>query len=234
MESSNLTSKRESLISGRTRIKVCGITDQKEAIEIVKVGVDALGFIFAAQSPRKIDTDKAREIIRQLPPFVDAVGVFVNEDAKVVEKIIRYCRLTMVQLHGEETPGYCKEISCRVIKVFRIGPSMASLGQKLYEPYQGKVSAFLLDTFHEKMAGGTGQTFDWNLLEQLRPPGPMILSGGLSPENVGAAIAKVRPFAVDVNSGVEIKPGRKDIARVKQFVEEVIKADASRLPFQGN
>ena len=233
MEAGNFSTKWESGTSGRTRIKVCGITDQHEANEIVRAGVDALGFIFAAQSPRKIEPDKAREIVRQLPPFVDAVGVFVNEDAKVVGEIIQYCRLTMVQLHGEEPPDYCEKVPCRVIKAFRIGPSVASRGQTLYEPYQGKVSAFLLDTFHERMAGGTGKTFDWNLLEQLRPPGPLILSGGLSPENVGAAIAEVRPFAVDANSGVEIEPGRKDIARVNRFVEEVKKADATRATASG-
>ena len=232
MDSKRLHANKESWASGRTRIKVCGITDQDEANEIVKVGADALGFIFAAQSPRRIEPDKAREIIRQLPPFVDAVGVFVNEEAEVVNEIVQYCRLTMVQLHGEETPAYCEGISCRVIKALRIGPAVASLGQSLYEPYHDKVSAFLLDTFHEKMAGGTGQTFDWNLLEQLRPPDPMILSGGLSPENISAAVGKVRPFAVDVNSGVEFEPGRKDIARVKQFVQEVIKADAARMTEQ--
>lgn len=215
-------------MDGRTRIKVCGITDLAEAKAIVDTGIDGLGFIFAEGSPRKIEPERAKEIVKTLPPFVDAVGVFVNEDAEVVGEIVQYCNLTMVQLHGDESPGYCELMSCRVIKVFRVKNEMAISSQNLYDPYQEIISGYLLDTFHEKMAGGTGEAFDWRILQQARPPGPVILAGGLSPENVGDAISLVNPFAVDVNSGVEIEPGRKDIDKVKQFVHEVKTADEKK------
>lgn len=215
-------------MDGRTRIKICGITDLAEAKAIVDAGVDGLGFIFAEGSPRKIEPEQAKEIVKTLPPFVDAVGVFVNEDADVVDEIVQYCNLTMVQLHGDETPGYCESMSCRVIKAFRVVAEMAGSAQNLYGPYQDLVSGYLLDTFHEKMRGGTGETFDWKILEQARPPGPVILAGGLSPENVGEAISRVNPFAVDANSGVEIEPGRKDLEKVKQFVHEVKEADEKK------
>lgn len=215
-------------MDGRTRIKVCGITDLVEAKAIVDAGVDGLGFIFAESSPRKIDPEQAKEIVKSLPPFVDAVGVFVNEDADVVDEIVQYCNLTMVQLHGDETPGYCESMSCRVIKAFRVGAEMPGSAQGLYDPYRGVVSGYLLDTFHEKMAGGTGETFDWKILEQAQPPGPVILAGGLSPENVGYAISEASPFAVDANSGVEVGPGQKDIDKVKRFVHEVKKADEKK------
>ena len=228
MLSSSLSGNKETWAGERTRIKVCGITDQDEANEIVKAGVDALGFIFAEQSPRRIEPEKAREIVKQLPPFVDAVGVFVNEEAEVVNEIIQYCRLTMVQLHGEENPGYCELFTCPVIKAFRIGAVCMAPDHNPFEPFYDKVSGFLVDTFHEKMAGGTGQPFDWQLLDQVRPAGPLILAGGLSPDNARQAIDQVWPFAVDVNSGVEIEPGRKDIALVKKFIQEVKKADAAK------
>ena len=210
----------------RTRIKVCGMTDLKEAEGAVRAGVDALGFIFVKQSPRYIEPDKAREIVRSLPPFVDAVGVFVDEEASEVNEIVRYCGLTFAQLHGTESPRYCEEITCRVVKAFRVGArEVESETEPYYDPYYGVVSGFLLDTYRKGVAGGTGECFDWQLLADNRPPGPVVLAGGLTPENVAAAIQDVAPFAVDVNSGVESAPGRKDIGRLVQFVEEVRRLD---------
>jgi len=206
------------IMSARTRIKVCGMIDPFEAHSAVDLGVDALGFIFAPASPRRLEPEKAREIIRSLPPFVDAVGVFVNEDVKAVGDIVRYCGLTVVQLHGDESPDYCRSLDCRVLKAFRIG-SIADLAASTL--YKGVVSGFLLDTMNAKLVGGTGQVFDWRLLDSCRPSGPLILAGGLTPENVAQAIQQVRPYAVDVNSGVEIAPGRKDLGRLKSFVQEV-------------
>lgn len=206
----------------RTRIKICGITDKSDALDIVREGVDALGFIFAAESPRRIEPDDVRDIVRSLPPFVDAVGVFVDEDQSVVDEIIRYCGLTMVQLHGAESPAYCRDISCRVMKSFRIGPH--STAEDL-ESYSGMVSGYLFDTFHEKKAGGTGISFDWRLVETLGSSGPVVLAGGLTPDNVGQAIRTVKPFAVDFNSGVEAGPGRKDIEKVRLAVAAVRSAD---------
>lgn len=206
-------------MTARTRIKVCGLTRKADADAAVAAGVDALGFIFVEASPRKIDPEKARDIIAGLPPFVDAVGLFMNESAQVVEEIVQYCGLTMVQLHGAELPEYCQGISCRVIKTFRITPEST---QADFVPYCGppgsNVKGFLLDTYHEKLGGGTGHTFDWRLIEPLCIPGPVILAGGLNPENIKEAILTVRPFAVDVNSGIEIAPGVKDIARLRQLV----------------
>ncbi len=206
----------------RSRIKVCGMIDMVDVENAVAAGVDALGFIFAEASPRKIEPEKARELISRLPPFVDAVGVFVNEDVEVVHEIAQYCGLTILQLHGEESPEYCQGFSRRVVKSFGVGPGF---DPAVLLPYAGIVSGFLLDTYHEKLAGGTGQVFDWSILDTVTAPGPVILAGGLTPENVGAAILRTRPFAVDANSGVEISPGRKDPLKVRQLVAEVARVD---------
>jgi phosphoribosylanthranilate isomerase len=218
----------------RTRIKVCGITELEDARAAVAAGADGLGFIFVAKSPRVVDPDMVRAITDELPPFVDSIGVFCDEEIKVVEEIVNYCRLTLVQLHGSESPEYCKNISCPVIKSFAMhGDS----GSEKLAAYSEVVSGFLLDTYHEDLAGGTGKVFDWELIEQIQPPGPIILAGGLNPENVGAAIRQVKPFAVDVNSGVEYQPGRKDTDKLKSFADEVRKADElaskSGTPFLG-
>jgi phosphoribosylanthranilate isomerase len=206
------------------------MTTIKDVEGAVDAGVDALGFIFVESSPRYVDPEKVKEIVKRLPPFVDAVGVFVDEEAEVVDEIVQYCGLTVVQLHGSESPTYCDEIACRVVKAFRIKPASAlSENKSYYDPYYGVVNGFLLDTFHEKMAGGTGVTFDWKLLEKIRPLGPLILAGGLTPENVGQAIIETIPFAVDVNSGVEFEPGRKDVERIIKLVGEVRKADKQRV-----
>jgi phosphoribosylanthranilate isomerase len=209
-------------MNARTRIKVCGMREMAEVAAVVAAGVDAVGFIFVEESPRLVDPDTVRTIVRTLPPFVDAVGVFVDQEAAVVNEIVQYCGLTKVQLHGSESPDYCREIDCRVLKAFRVGP--ASTAAEL-QAYAGEVSAFLLDTFQEGVAGGTGLVFDWSLAARLQPPGPVVLAGGLTPENVGEAIRQARPFAVDFNSGVEMAPGRKDLDRVREAVAQVAAAD---------
>jgi phosphoribosylanthranilate isomerase len=207
----------------RTRIKVCGITARADLVHAVAAGVDGLGFIFAKNSPRRIEPEKARELIKSVPPFVDTVGVFVNEDPDVVTDIIKYCGLTMVQLHGQENVDYCQYMPVRVLKSFAVSSETDGLVMALYD---GVAAGYLLDTHHETMAGGTGQTFDWRLVNGLRVPGPILLAGGLGPENVGAAIAAVHPFAVDVNSGVETAPGRKDHDKLTELVAAVRRADA--------
>ncbi len=207
----------------RTRIKVCGITELEYAKAAVDAGVDALGFIFAKKSPRFIEPDKAREIIEKLPPFIDTVGVFVNEDAQAVNEILEYCSLSVAQLHGVETPQYCAGISCQVVKSFQVGPQFDSAS---LVPYDDIVGAFLLDTYHKDMDGGTGEVFDWKLVENLNVSKPVILAGGLSPDNVGSAIRLVKPHAVDVNSGVETAPGIKDIDAIERLVLEVREADS--------
>jgi phosphoribosylanthranilate isomerase len=209
-------------MAGRTRIKICGITREEDARFAVAAGVDALGFIFAEKSLRKVDPDLARRIIRDLPPFVDAVGVFVNSDQTQVSELVEYCGLTVVQLHGRENAEFCQAMKVRVVKAFSIHPETSA---QEFAPYAGVAAAFLFDTWHEKLAGGTGQAFDWSILTKFAIPRPLILAGGLGPDNVGAALRQVRPFAVDVNSGVEVSPGRKDQALISAVVRAVRQAD---------
>jgi phosphoribosylanthranilate isomerase len=206
----------------RTRIKVCGITSQEDARAAVAAGADGLGFIFVKQSPRLVEPEMVRAITGGLPPFVDSIGVFRDEELEVVQEIIHYCRLSLVQLHGSESPEYCRNISCKVIKSFALRPESESAELAAYADVAG---GFLLDTYHQEMAGGTGFVFDWKLVEQVKIPGPVILAGGLTPENVGEAIRRVKPFAVDVNSGVEYQPGRKDTEKLKSFAQAVRTAD---------
>lgn len=206
----------------RTRIKVCGITDRADLVHAVAAGVDGLGFIFAKNSPRRIEPEKVRELIKSVPPFVDTVGVFVNEDPDVVTDIIKYCGLTMVQLHGQENIDYCRLMPVRILKSFAVNRDTDGTDMAVYS---GVAAGYLLDTYHKSMAGGTGQTFDWDLVAGLRIPGPIFLAGGLGPENVGAAISAVRPFAVDINSGVETSPGCKDHSKITALVEAVRRAD---------
>jgi phosphoribosylanthranilate isomerase len=218
----------------RTRIKVCGITCKEDARTAVAAGADALGFIFVEQSPRLIQPDMVKSITGELPPFVDRVGVFRDEEIDVVKEIVHYCQLTAVQLHGSESPDYCRKLPFPVIKAFSL---RRETGSEELALYGDAVRGILLDTYDKDMAGGTGRVFDWNLVEQVKPPGPVILAGGLNPKNVGEAIRQVKPFAVDVNSGVEYQPGRKDADKLKSFAYEVRKADelASRAgtPFLG-
>ena len=209
-------------MEGRTRIKICGMTDLVRVREAVAAGVDALGFIFAPASPRRLEPEQARELISSLPPFVDAVGVFVNEEQGMIRDIAQYCGLTMVQLHGDEDPAFCRAMPVRVLKAIRVGEQSRAAD---LAPYRGAVSGFVLDTYRRGQVGGTGQTFDWQLVAQLAPPAPVILAGGLTPDNVAAAISQVRPFAVDFNSGLETAPGRKDPALMRRAVAAVRQAD---------
>lgn len=202
----------------RTRIKICGMTDGNDVRHAVDAGVDALGFIFVPDSPRYINPEPAREIISRLPPFVDAVGVFMNEEAARVQEIVQYCGLTMLQLHGVETPEYCRQFQLRVVKAFQVHPELSAENLK---PYEDAVSAFLLDTCHKTRGGGTGQVFDWTRLKELQPAKPVILAGGIGPDNVVRAISEVRPFAVDVNSAVETEPGRKSAELVTRLMAAV-------------
>ena len=211
------------MMETRTRIKVCGMTDLAEAEAIAALGVDALGFIFVRSSPRLIEVEKARAIINSLPPFLNAVGVFMDEEIERVNHIARFCGLTMIQLHGNESPDYCRAMTRPVLKAFRVQEEALPD----FAPYRGAVKGFLLDTYRKGQAGGTGETFNWDLVSRLALPGPLILAGGLTPNNVGAAIRQTRPFAVDVNSGVETSPGRKDLAQVRRLFAEIRQSDST-------
>jgi phosphoribosylanthranilate isomerase len=200
------------------KVKICGITDCKDALGAVKLGVDALGFIFAP-SPRRIAPEMARFIIQAIPPFIKTVGVFVNEQAATIREYINYCGLDLVQLHGDEPPDFCFKLMPHAIKAVRI---MDESSFETCSAYQENVRALLLDTYATDKVGGTGETFDWQLALKIKQAGmPVILSGGLGPSNIEDAIRFVRPYAVDVNSGVEELPGKKSYALMKELMEKI-------------
>jgi phosphoribosylanthranilate isomerase len=202
----------------KTAVKICGITDHEDALFAAELGVSALGFIFAP-SPRQITPKKAHEIIRALPPFVKAVGVFVNERPALIKRVINYCGLDLVQLHGDESPDLCYQLMPYTIKVLRIKDEE---GLPTGSRYKGRTRALLLDTYSKYRAGGTGKTFCWKHALKIKQLGiPVILSGGLGPSNIVDAINTVRPYAVDVNSGVEKRPGKKSHALLKDLMEKV-------------
>ncbi|WP_456437871.1 phosphoribosylanthranilate isomerase [Desulfurobacterium sp.] len=200
------------------KIKVCGITNIEDALAAVEAGADAVGFIIFKGSKRYISPLEVRHITKELPPFVTKVGVFVNEDRATVLEILSYANLDFAQLHGDETPEYCRYIGKRrVIKVFRLKDETEV---KRVKDYENVASAILLDTFSQDAFGGTGKTFDWNIALKVKEAVniPLILSGGLNSENVSAAIENIRPYAVDVCSGVESHPGKKDREAVEKFI----------------
>jgi len=199
-------------------VKICGITDYEDASIAVELGAAALGFIFA-HSPRQVTPQKARDIISAIPPFVKTVGIFVNQDPIEINKIMRYCGLDLVQLHGDESPDFCDELMPYTIKALRIKDEASP---RTAQAYRGNVRALLLDTYSKDKAGGTGETFDWQLAIKIKKLGiPIILAGGLGPSNIEGAISIVRPYAVDVNSGVEERPGKKSHSLIKDLMEKV-------------
>lgn len=204
------------------KIKICGITNLSDAQAALEAGADALGFVFWEKSPRHISPVDAGRITAQLPPFVTTVGVFVNETLEAIGSTLRAARLTCIQLHGDETPEFCRDASRTtgrsVIKALRVGSAQDIAGLK---GYVGLVSAFLLDAYVKDAPGGTGKTFDWKIAVEAKKIGRIILSGGLNPENVGTALRIAAPYAVDVSSGVEAAPGKKDHAKIKRFIAEI-------------
>jgi phosphoribosylanthranilate isomerase len=200
------------------KIKICGITNLEDAILAAELGADALGFIFYAKSPRHVAPEIARSIIAQLPPFVAAVGVFVDEAAAVVQELAGRVGLDWVQLHGQESPDFCRNLGRKVIKGFRIQDEDSL---RRLAGYQGVAQALLLDTYKKGQVGGTGEIFDWHLARKAKKYGPIILAGGLTSENVGQAIATASPAAVDAASGTEAAPGKKDPAKLRAFFEAV-------------
>lgn len=201
-----------------TRVKICGITNIDDALCAVQLGVDALGFVFAP-SPRQVVVSKVKDIVEKLPPWISTVGVFVNEKPARVLRI----GLDWIQLHGEESPDYCRELGLKVIKTIRV-KDRASLEKIPQYP----VAGILLDTYDPDLSGvppkmgGTGKGFNWDLAVEAKKFGkPIILAGGLNPENVAEAISKVQPYGVDVSSGIESSPGRKDYEKMKRFMEIV-------------
>jgi phosphoribosylanthranilate isomerase len=210
----------------RIRVKICGITSLPDALGAIEAGVDALGFMFWEPSKRHITIEQAARITTQLPPFVSKVGVFVNAPAEAVREAVSRCGLDTVQLHGEEPAEFCRQFKpgVKVIKAFRIKDATS-----LRQLHHYDTDAWLLDSFVTGWQGGTGRSFDWSVAREARDAGcPIILAGGLRPDNVAEAIHEVWPFGVDVSSGVENAPGVKDAAKIKHFVEAVRSVEQQR------
>ncbi len=205
-----------------TKVKICGITNKTDALGASALGVDMLGFIFYKDSKRYVEPRVAEDIVNELPQSVKRVGVFVNEDRARVLEIAQDVSLDILQFHGDETPEYCRSFrgSYKVIKAFRLKDKE---GLKKVNEYD--VDFYLFDTLKSGLPGGTGEVFNWELLKDFEVLKPVILSGGLTPQNIQAAIKEVSPYAVDVSTGVEKSPGRKDQELMKKFIDNVRKAE---------
>ncbi|MFN3396293.1 MAG: phosphoribosylanthranilate isomerase [Thermodesulfovibrionales bacterium] len=197
----------------KVKVKICGITNLEDALAAVDYGADALGFVFYKGSPRYISAEAAKEIIKQLPPLITTVGVFVDETPERIEDTLRHVPIDIAQLHGHEPPESCL-LSRRVIKAIRVKELSDLEPLKKY-----RVSAFLLDTYTPESLGGTGQIFNWDIAVAAKQFGHIILAGGLNPENIERAIRWVRPYAVDVSSGIEEEKGKKDLKKMRLFIE---------------
>ena len=203
-----------------TKVKICGITNIEDALLAVGFGADALGFIFYKDSKRYISSEDALSIKSQLPPFVSTVGVFVNQDIEELISVKEEVGFDVFQLHGDESPDYCTKLDGSIIKAIRV-KNEANYGD--LESYP--VNAVLLDTYSLVEYGGTGKSFDWELLKNIVLSKKVILSGGLTPKNVSQAIKIVRPYAVDVSSGIEEYTGKKNPVKLKRFIEVVRNGD---------
>ena len=200
----------------RIRTKICGITRLEDAKASVHAGCDALGFVFYKDSPRYIALDAFKVIVKELPPFVTKTGLFVNADPAEIEEAIQSGLVNVLQFHGDETPDFCRQFNFPYIKAVAVSPSV-DLIQYAKDFYD--TEALLLDTYHEHLKGGIGQTFDWNLIPQSLSK-PIVLAGGLTVDNVKEAIKKVKPYAVDVSGGVEESKGIKNSLKIQAFIKE--------------
>jgi phosphoribosylanthranilate isomerase len=201
----------------RTRIKICGITSEADAIAAAQAGCDAIGLVFYAPSPRFVSIEQAMKIVASLPPFVAVVGLFVDADEQEIRSVLARVRLDILQFHGEESAADCNRYGVPYIKAVRVRESSNLLQ---YAADYADARALLLDTYKEGTAGGTGEIFDWGLIPAGLPK-PVILAGGLHPDNVAQAIHQVRPYAVDVSGGVEKSKGIKDAAKIAAFMRGV-------------
>lgn len=200
-----------------TRVKICGITSVADGLAAAEAGADMIGLMFYDQSPRCLTLPQAVEISRALPPFVLRVGVFVNPDEDFVRRAITECGLSLLQFHGDEPSDFCTQFGVMSVKALRVRDADSLLQLEHFH-----TDAFLLDAYSKAGLGGTGEKFNWNLAIEAQNFGkPIFLAGGLTPENVADAVKKVKPFAVDVSSGVESAPGKKDAAKVRAFIQAV-------------
>jgi len=206
----------------RTRIKICGITQVSDAEQVAACGADALGMIFYAKSPRCVELEKASQICKAVQPFVTTVAVVVNPSAGFLNQLEVETSIDRIQFHGDETHQQCEQTKLPYYKVLRI--KGCSNVEQLAQNFSN-ASALLLDTYVKGLPGGTGKIFDWSILKDIKITQHLILSGGLSPENVFDAVMAVKPYAVDVNSGVEIKPGIKDTVKLNELIIAIREAD---------
>ncbi len=206
----------------KTQVKICGVTNLADAQAAVEAGADALGFVFYEKSPRHLTIPAAAGISKRLPAFILRVGVFVNAPGEEVVRAIGECGINLLQFHGDESPEYCLQFGLMSMKAFR----MRDAGT-LREMAKYQTNAWLLDAYSPEAVGGTGEKFNWDLAVEAQKFGkPVFLAGGLTPQNVAEAVRKVRPFGVDVSSGVEISPGKKDHAKMRAFINAVKTAAA--------
>ena len=196
-----------------TQVKICGITNLEDALAAAEYGADALGFVFAPESPRFVPVEAVRKIVAALPPFITTVGVFTSGDEKVIRDAVAECGLDLIQFHGPFPSAVVDSFSSRAIRVVRVSDEK-SLEELAHTPAR----AILLDTFHPDLQGGSGVSFDWELAFRAKKYGRIILAGGLTPENVGEAVTRVAPYGVDVSSGVEMRKGKKDLTRLREFI----------------
>jgi phosphoribosylanthranilate isomerase len=215
------------------KVKICGITNAEDAARACEYGADLLGFIFVEGTPRAVEKDTVKDIVSSIPAGVgentEKVGLFRDESLGVVAETLMYCGLESVQLHGDESPDYCRELKeklpVNIIKVFKVREDVLPAGSHVIDDY-GDVDHFVFDTFHPETPGGTGSSFDWEVLlrEKGRIKKPFFIAGGLDPANVAEAVRTVRPYGVDVSSGVEKVPGKKDENLLKEFIKNAKKA----------
>lgn len=202
------------------KVKICGMTNAEDARAAVEAGADALGFLCYKKSPRYIEPEVIKQIVAGLPPFVLPVGIFVNEEAKTVRDLMDACGLAIAQLHGDESGAFCESLGRPVLRAIRLRDRGSLLQLAEYRGRAG-VRGFVIDAYSKGTYGGTGHTVDWDIAREAAQAAPVLLAGGLTPLNVGEAIKKVRPYGVDVSSGVEVSPGRKDHDKVRDFVRAV-------------
>ena len=206
----------------KTRIKICGLTREEDVDAVVAAGADAIGFVFYPPSPRYVKPQRAAELVKHIPPFVDVVGLFVNETPETVRAVCKQVPINLLQFHGDEDHAYCRQFAHPYLRAARERPGFDLVEfARSFPDSRG----LLLDAFVEGYGGG-GHVFDWMLIPP-DLPGFMVLSGGLTADNVGAAVRRVRPVAVDVSSGVEVGKGIKDHSKIAAFVAAVRKADES-------
>ena len=197
-----------------TRVKFCGMTQTQDVLKAVALGADALGFVFYQKSPRSVTIERAQTLTACVPAFITRVGLFVNSSVREVRQVFKLAKLNLVQYHGDETPAYCETVGLPFIKALRMKQGMDVASEIARYPL---ASGFLLDTHVKGVPGGTGERFDWDLIPQIDRP--IILAGGLTPENAWEAIAQAAPWALDVSGGIESKPGHKDPDKMGRFIQ---------------